>query len=376
MNEIKRQLDLKMGDTKERAQSVMKKFEHNKQTKRSPKKLWMPYVISVAGIVLACFLLFLLYPQLEQNQITGNPTSTNEPPIEDEMPVTLANYFPKSEETMYYAGEGNEFASMQITTTWLSDQYVQQIIDNGGGITQQIYRITNNEIQLVYNEMMEFEPVSFELDELNALETISTILKAPIKSGTKFDHKTVQYPVKVKVPFGTFEDAVLVSEETEMDTMNYYYVEQYGLVKREFITEDGYVVTSSLASIGEPPNQTTEGISTSFDEREQMARYLETGDETYLVGVSPEMILKTYVFTIDVDGSKSPEIQALALEQFDIQWQYDLAYHEDKFEEMLQHVQASIYQGKGHMHIKGWDIPFITVEFERVNDVWKITKIE
>ena len=174
--------------------------------------------------------------------------------MEEEVSKTLANFFPKSEETMYYAGEGSEYAPFQLTTTWLSEKYVQQVIDNGGGTTQQIYRITNEEIQLIYNDLIEFEPVSFELDELDTLETLEIILKTPIENGTEFDQKTIQYPVKVKVPFAAFENAVLVSEKFETDTINEYYVEQYGLVRREFITEDGYVITSSLASMGEPPS--------------------------------------------------------------------------------------------------------------------------
>ena len=371
MNELKRQLDVKMGDTKGRAQNVMSKIEKNKRTQRPSKKSWMTYFITVAVVGLACFLLFLLYPQNERNQTADDPII--EPPMEEEVSKTLANYFLKSGETMYYAGEGNEYAPFQLTTTWLSENYVQQVIDNGGGITQQIYRITNDEVQLIYNDLIEFEPVAFELDELDTLETIEIMLKTPIKNETEFDQKTMQYPVKVKVPFGTFENAVLVSEKSEMDTINEYYVEQYGLVKREFLTADGYAVTSSLASIGEPPSQ---GISTSLSEQEQIARYLETGDETYLVGVSPEMILKTYVFTINADGSKSPEVKALAVEEFNITWPYDLAYHQEKFDEMLHNVFASIDNEKGHMHIKGWDIPFITVEFEKINDVWKITKIQ
>ena len=371
MNELKRQLNVKMGDTKGRAQNVMSKIEKNKRTQRPSKKSWMPYFITVAVVGLACFLLFLLYPQNDPNQTADDPII--EPPMEEEVSKTLANYFLKSGETMYYAGEGNEYAPFQLTTTWLSENYVQQVIDNGGGITQQIYRITNDEIQLIYNEMIEFEPVSFELDELDTLETIEIMLKTPIKNGTEFDQKTMQYPVKVKVPFGTFENAVLVSEKSEMDTINEYYVEQYGLVKREFLTADGYAVTSSLASIGEPPS---EEISTSLDEQEQITRYLETGDETYLVGVSPEMILKTYAFTINPDGSKSPEVKALAAEEFNITWPYDLAYHQEKFDEMLQHVFANIDGGKARMHIKSLDIPFITVEFEKINDVWKITKIQ
>lgn len=371
MNEFKRQLDLKMGDTKGRVQSVMSKIEKNKRTQRSSKKSWMPYFTTFSVVALASFLLFLLYPQNEQNQMSDD--SIIEPPMEEEVSQTLANFFSKSEETMYYAGEGSEYAPFQLTTTWLSENYVQQVIDNGGGITQQIYRITDDEIQLIYNDQIEFEPVSFELDELDTLETMEIMLKIPIENGTEFDQKIMQYPVKVTIPFATFENAVLVSEKFEMDTIKEYYVEQYGLVKREFITADGYAITSSLASIGEPPS---EEISTSLSEQAQIARYLETGDETYLVGVSPEMILKTYVFTINADGSKSPEVKALSVEEFNITWPYDLTYHQQKFDEMLYHVPANIDEKKARMHIKGWDIPFITVEFEQVNNIWKITKIE
>ena len=371
MNELKRQLDVKMGDTKGRAQSVMSKIEKNKRSQRPSKKLWIPYFATFTVVALASFLLFLFYPQNEPNQTADDPAI--ESPVEDEVSPILASYFSKSEETMYFAGEGNEFASFQLTTTWLSGNYVQHVIDNGGSIAQQIYRITNNEIQLIYSKMIELEPVSFNVDELDELETISVMLKTPFKNGTAFDQKIMQYPTEVNVPYGTFEDAVLVIEEDETGTTKYYYVEQYGLVKSEFITEDGDTITSSLASLGEPPSQK---ISTSLSEQEQIARYLETGDETYLVGVSPEKILKTYVFTINNDGSKSPEVKALAVENFNITWPYDLAYHQEKFEEMLQHVVANIDGGKARMHIKGWDIPFITVEFENINDVWRITNIQ
>ena len=112
------------------------------------------------------------------------------------------------------------------------------------------------------------------------------------------------------------------------------------------------------------------------DEGEKVEHYLETGEERYLVGVSPEMILKTYLFTKEPDGSTAPEVNALALEEFAIQWPNDLTYHEQKFEEMLQHVPASIDHNHARMHIKSMDIPFITVEFQKENDVWRISKIE
>ena len=139
MNELKRQLDVKIGDTKGRAQNVMSKIEKNKRTQRPAKKSWIPYFTTVAVVALASFLLFLLYPQNEPNETADDPTI--ESPIVEEDSKALANYFSKSEETMYYAGGGNEYAAFQLTTTWLSENYVQQIIDNGGGITQQIYRI-------------------------------------------------------------------------------------------------------------------------------------------------------------------------------------------------------------------------------------------
>ena len=43
---------------------------------------------------------------------------------------------------------------------------------------------------------------------------------------------------------------------------------------------------------------------------------------------------------------------------------------------MLQHVVANIDGDKARMHSKGRDIPFITVEFENINGVWKITNIQ
>lgn len=118
------------------------------------------------------------------------------------------------------------------------------------------------------------------------------------------------------------------------------------------------------------------GTSSITDEREQVEVYLETGDERYLEGVSPETILKTYLFTKERDGSSTPEVKALALEEFVIQWPYELTYHEEKFNEMLEYVPASIDHNYARMHIKGWDIPFITVEFRKVDEVWKISNIE
>ena len=66
MNELKRQLDVKMGDTKGHAQNVMSKIEKNKRTQRPAKKSWMPYFTIVAVIALACFLFFLCIRKMSQ----------------------------------------------------------------------------------------------------------------------------------------------------------------------------------------------------------------------------------------------------------------------------------------------------------------------
>ncbi|MGM9948720.1 MAG: hypothetical protein ACI33P_01275 [Lysinibacillus sp.] len=137
------------------------------------------------------------------------------------------------------------------------------------------------------------------------------------------------------------------------------------------------IAGSFLLLPNEEPSPPDTGTSPSItDERGQVASYLETGEEHYLAGVPPEMILKTYLFTKEKDGSMAPEVEALAIQEFDIQWTNDLTYHEQKFEEMLQHVTASIDHNHARMHIKSMDIPFITVEFQKENDVWRISKIE
>ena len=93
---------------------------------------------------------------------------------------------------------------------------------------QHVYRITEDEIQLVYNEMFDHSPIEINLETLDALPVLSIVLREPFKDGLEFNHKTMTYPVQVKVPFGRFEHAVMTTETKDGFTEKNYYAEGYG----------------------------------------------------------------------------------------------------------------------------------------------------
>ena len=73
------------------------------------------------------------------------PGEKEETPVEEEenkdIAFDLKKYFKPDKSTATFLGEGNEFATYTEKTTWISDQYVGTIVDNGGVTTMNIYKI-------------------------------------------------------------------------------------------------------------------------------------------------------------------------------------------------------------------------------------------
>ena len=254
MNEIKRQLDQKMGDTKNRANHLIAKINkekmQSKQNRKSPAAI--PYFLTLGSFIVLMALFFLINP-FDLFQETTSDDSIEEPTLVAE---DLKSYFRKSGDVAYYVGQGNEFASFKLETTWLDENYVQTVIDNGGGITQEIYRITANEIQLIYEEMIESTPIQFELNELENLPVVSVILQRPLENGKAFDGKTISLHVTVETPIGTFDNAVKVSEQYDGGLNHIYYVPNEGIVKKVYSFNDGGEVISKLSSVVNEGQQT------------------------------------------------------------------------------------------------------------------------
>ena len=121
MNEIKRQLDQKLGDTSERTASVIQKIEAGKKMKRTAKrsKSSGPIYIAIASFVTVLALFFLLGPWSGNKEQNANDPSLTPPTVTepDDDPSSykelLRSYFKPTETQAYFIGYGNEYASFQ-----------------------------------------------------------------------------------------------------------------------------------------------------------------------------------------------------------------------------------------------------------------------
>lgn len=266
MNEIKRQLEKSIGDVTARSNRVIQKFEATKKMKRPTKKLSNSIPIFIAfttfATVLAIF--FLVGPWTKNEPVTTkpdpNPDQTlvttpevtpdaPEPNIQDNTSYKdqLIMFFKTEKSRADFYGIGNEYANFSEETTWLDENYVQIIIDNGGSQTRNIYRITDTAIEQIVNEYYEEETAPPTIDKLKQMPVISTILQAPFENGKVFDNKTMYTNVEVETFMGTYPAAIMV-EDHENNVKRYYY-EGLGFIGEKYELEDNYVVESYIAAI-------------------------------------------------------------------------------------------------------------------------------
>lgn len=163
-------------------------------------------------------------------------------------------YFMADGTTAHFKGEGNEFATLTIRTNYLEENHVALYEDNGGTRVLRVYRLSEERIELVKEEAEFYDDYNPTLEELQALEPISTYLEFPLKKGDIIDGRTiVDTQATVQTPYKTFKRAVVFESESEGGGLNRsYFVEGFGEVKREFILEEGedtFTVTSSLEKI-------------------------------------------------------------------------------------------------------------------------------
>jgi|GEM_PF-771787 len=236
---------------------VSGKKRQKPQTKSSKRLYYAVFTVLFALAALAIFL--KPWSTNDSNQAflpsnEENDSSNGE--IGEKPDLPLRNYFKQDGDVAYFLGTGNEYASFKETTTWLFDNYVEVQEDNGGAEIQKVYRIKQDTIELVYEEIIDIERESFTLEQLNQLESLQIILQMPLASGETFENKTVTYPVNFKTPYKNYDNLIQITEEVEGGKNHFYYNYGDGLIAEQFIMNDGYEVTSVLASINEPPTQT------------------------------------------------------------------------------------------------------------------------
>ncbi len=263
MNELKRQLNEKMGDTSEHTASVIQKIEAGKKMKRQSRKFKFsgPIYVAIASFVTVLALFFLIGPWSDEEKQNANDPSPTPPAVTEpdntEDPTAsqkelLRKYFKKDGDVAYFKGSGNEYASFTETTTWINDDYVQILVDNGGSITQNIYRITDDSIELIIARNAEDGVVTPFVEDLITLQPLSTVLVAPLENQKNFENKTMFTNIPFKTSYKDF-NTTLVEYVNEGTKVSKYYAEDFGLIGEVYTMEDGYKVESFLTSLNEAP---------------------------------------------------------------------------------------------------------------------------
>lgn len=247
MNEIKRQLLDKTGNTSERAIRVRRLVNEKIQLSVNNQTQFNYYVtlITFLAITLFSFLIFLINDEKQLN--TEQPTNFTQDPnneIIGTVPATVEKgeyfnllsmyYFPSNNAEATYIG-GFENGGEILQTYWLNEHYVQQISSNDGGIVERIYRLNGNQIELVSQEMLEqLERTYWSLEELNNLPIIEIVLKVPFNIGDVFgEWKVIETDGVLLTPYGNLQGILVLENKKEDFRIRKYYSLGYGEVKTE-----------------------------------------------------------------------------------------------------------------------------------------------
>lgn len=292
MNNIKQQLLLKIGDTSERADRVKEQIQKKKgnHIKRKSERLsnYTARAAFVGMIAVACFLLIPNLLMEKPAQPAEVPPTTVVPPLEENLEETnhkedltwiLREYFPTNSKSTFVGGY--EDSGSTIETTWLNVHYVQQIESNTAVAFENIYRIKDNKLELVYREMLEgVSPTNMTFKELESLPTIELILEAPFEAGDQYgfggtlgEGVIVALEEEITTPLGTLNNVMVVETTADAYRARSYYAPGYGYIK---------------------------GVSEHWDQ--------EKGD--YTIGVTEEIKEFVYVFEKTIVSNYEPNFHS------------------------------------------------------------------
>lgn len=206
----------------------------------------MKYLLTIFSIILLI--------GCTQVLMDDSPPPSKDPVSVKETKTDFKKFFKPDGSTASFLGEGNEFASYTEKTKWLSDDYVATVIDNGGATTMKIYRVLEDRIDLIYDELVEEMPNNItypEVISLEKLEAIEPYFAGPIEVGTTFGNwEIVETGASVDTHFESFENVIVIEEQQEDYINRKYLVEGFGVVKAVYTdTNEEYIVTSTLEKL-------------------------------------------------------------------------------------------------------------------------------
>ena len=169
--------------------------------------------------------------------------------------LALKEYFLADGKKAHFQGEGIEFATYDVQTKWLNDNYVAHYVNNGGVEVQRIFRITPTTIELVVDEVIQTEkPDVPKIEWLEKVKPLEIVLQSPIKKGATFDKWTVvKVDEQVITPAGTYNDVIVVEDKGKDYVDTRYFAKGVGEIKSVYTmamdNNETYKTTSTLDKI-------------------------------------------------------------------------------------------------------------------------------
>ncbi|MFJ7662225.1 hypothetical protein ACIQXW_07465 [Lysinibacillus sp. NPDC097162] len=211
------------------------------------------FLFSLAIILVGCTTSPSTNPQ------PSHPTNTDEQNDKEQatnqpFSSVLASYFPQDGTTAYFQGEGNEFASYTLQTTYIDETSIAQVENNGGVTLLKVYRITKSAIELVYMEAADETPTLPTAHDIATFPVIEIILQQPLEVGSHFNGWEI-LSTTASIPTGltTFHDVIELIKTKDNMTTSKYFAKGVGLIrtKDEMVTNNGesFIITSTLQKI-------------------------------------------------------------------------------------------------------------------------------
>lgn len=177
---------------------------------------------------------------------------TNEP----ERELSVADYFPPFENAIRtFKGVGIEYASYSVRTEYIQDDLVQFHNNNGGTETVNVFRVSDDEVRLIFTESENYSRLNRLSETRPSQERI--LIQGPLEVGHSWEDPVMGQSTIIRldepiVILGTELVRALVIES--QDVINYF-APGYGLVKTVYPEHD---ISSTLDKIE---------VNTAYQER-------------------------------------------------------------------------------------------------------------
>jgi len=212
-------------------------------------------------LLIICMLLSLVFLSSCSNKEAVRPSQeavkpTEEvkttPPETKAEPLTIKDYYSYKENTKYvYEGQGNEYASYNVSIDYKSENSVQIRSNNGGTEMVKVLENKDGELRILQSraECYYRENLTQQVPSKN----VEILLKEPLALGTNWTledgrkRSISKLEVAITTPMGIYKTLEVTTESKESKTQDYY-APNIGLVKSVF-TSNGSEVSSTLIKL-------------------------------------------------------------------------------------------------------------------------------